>query len=786
VYLPSRHIPGGHLLEDIMSKKIKLYILALLISILSVLALPVKADENQWSSNGPYGGSVLTIAIHPFDNQVIYIGTVENGIYKTTDGGENWNHIDNGGLFSTMRVVAIHPFAPDTLYAASTDGMFKSTNASADWAMLYPPQYPQNPIRAFLIHPTEPNLLFAGGPANEWISTNSGQTWQQLNIPHGVGIADLAVDPSNPDIVYSLSNTMEYGNGIYKSEDRGWTWNCIQNDIADSTGWGTDIEVDPVDTDILYISRLCDIDISSKCLSKSTDGGQSWLDITPSSLSIPYIKSVAVSPFNHNDVFICTKEDGVFKSSDGGETWNAKNNGLRIHLTDNLEIDTANSNMFLGTYKDGIYKSTDEGESWQKISQNIKASRCTDLAVSPHQSSAAFVTAWNGLYRTSDGGLSWNYIEVDSNYCQFPTTVKVDEFLPQNLYLGAFPSYNNIGVVAGFYRSTNNGNSWQFFNDGLPSDNGYVDMAVSYLNENDKRIFLTSWFGVYRSDDVGETWTQCTNGLPTGLYFDDVEIAPGNPNFVITGDDICRVFLSTDRGETWTQAEDLPSPLENWGIQDIEFHPDDPHHIYVAVYFSGLFESTDFGENWICINNNIPIDDPERIVISGITINPQNPLNMFVASNHMGVYQSHNGGQSWEPFNAGLDTTSTVGFISFVPGDTTTLYFASHDRSVWSINRTPTGIETEDLLLPDEISLSSYPNPFNAQTKIAYYIPESGNVSIAIYNINGQAVDTICDSYMSAGNHVITWDASKFASGIYFCTVKTDNKSKSNALVLLK
>ncbi|MCD6162264.1 MAG: hypothetical protein J7K40_07610, partial [candidate division Zixibacteria bacterium] len=74
------------------------------------------SDENSWSTNGPYGSSVKTIAIHPFDNQIIYIGTVENGIYKTTNGGESWNHLDNGNIFSCMRVIAIHPFAPDTIY----------------------------------------------------------------------------------------------------------------------------------------------------------------------------------------------------------------------------------------------------------------------------------------------------------------------------------------------------------------------------------------------------------------------------------------------------------------------------------------------------------------------------------------------------------------------------------------------------------------------------------------------------------------------------------------------
>ena len=303
---------------------------------------------------------------------------------------------------------------------------------------------------------------------------------------------------------------------------------------------------------------------------------------------------------------------------------------------------------------------------------------------------------------------------------------------------------------------------------------------------NDKRIFSTSWFGVYRSDDLGETWIQCANGLPINFPFREIKISLTNSDYIITGDEINRVFLSTDRGETWTQANDLPLQNESWGIEDLEFHPDDPNHIYVSCYFSGLFESTDFGQSWVCLNNDLPVENPERVIISGIAINPQNPLNMFVSSNHMGIYQSHDGGQSWESFNAGLDTTSSVGLIYFVPGDTTNLYFASHNRSVWTITRTPTVIEEDNTHLPLEISLSSYPNPFNARTNIVFSLPQSGDVNISIYNITGQLVETIADGFHTAGNHELRWDASNLASGIYFCTLKAKNVSKTASLVLLK
>ena len=135
------------------------------------------SDENRWSTNGPAGGSVYEIEIHPQNPEIIYIGTIQKGIYKTMDGGNQWNHLDAPDQLSCMRKIAIHPCAPDTIYATSTVGMFKSTDGGSNWSKLYPPHGVDNEYSAFLIHPEDPNLLFAGGAFNEWTSTNGGQSW---------------------------------------------------------------------------------------------------------------------------------------------------------------------------------------------------------------------------------------------------------------------------------------------------------------------------------------------------------------------------------------------------------------------------------------------------------------------------------------------------------------------------------------------------------------------------------------------------------------------------------
>jgi len=737
-----------------MTKKFGIICVIAASLLLLVLAILANADENAWTTNGPYGASVKTIAIHPLDNHVIYLGTVGNGIYKTTDSGESWNHLDNGNIFSCMRVIAIHPFAPDTIYIASTVGMYKSSDAGNSWIFLTPP-HAQNEIRAFMIHPVENNLLFAGG-WDQWMSTNSGQSWFALNdIPQSAGIEALAVNPGNPDIIYLVAGCMLMNEGVWKSTDRGWSWVNIQNNI-DAIGYGMDISVDPVDTNIIYLAKdnFPNLDDSS-CLLKSTDSGQNWFDISPMPLSYPGILAVRVSPFNHNEVYIASYQDGVFKSTDGGTNWQSINNGLNINRIATIEIDSSSGIIYLGTYKDGIYRSTNNGESWQKISNNICSSWNNSLALDYHNSSSAYVAADNGLFKTTDSGQSWDYVNTGDLGHLETHYVAYDKYLPENIYYSTFHTIWPPLDDAGFYRSTDYGETWSFFNNGLPRETSYGIIRIAYFDDLSRRIFLCSSNGLYYSDDIGETWELITDGLPTDMYYVDIDVSPINPNIAAVSDAVNNIFISSDNGDSWTETNSLPY-ISGAYVNDLCFHPDDSDHIYACSFHQGLFESTDGGNSWENINNNLPLDYYYEKV-SGITINPLNPQNMFVASFHYGIFQSHNGGQSWESFNVGMDTTHGSGDIMFALGDTTTLFFASTMRSVWSITRTPTAID-DDIALPMAFSVCNYPNPFNASTNIKFILPNSSDVKIDIYDMLGRRVSTIVNEHLFAGYHSVIWN----------------------------
>jgi len=129
-----------------------------------------------------------------------------------------------------------------------------------------------------------------------------------------------------------------------------------------------------------------------------------------------------------------------------------------------------------------------------------------------------------------------------------------------------------------------------------------------------------------------------------------------------------------------------------------------------------------------------------------------------------------------------------VEYINLIiaPGDTTKLYFATSQRSVWSITRTQTGIADKGDILPSEISLSNYPNPFNASTNIKFTLPNSSDVKIDIYDIHGRRVSTIVNEHLFAGYHSVIWNPEDLSSGAYFYRIEAGEYETSQKMMLLR
>jgi photosystem II stability/assembly factor-like uncharacterized protein len=702
----------------------------------------------------------MTIAIHPFDNQHIYLGTIENGIYETTNGGQYWEHINSDSLEPTMRVIAIHPTGPDTLFAATARGIFRSNNAGLNWNKIQLPFAPNDEFRTISISPFYPSIILTGSLSYMQKSTDGGANWNLIYV--GTSIQDIEYDPLNQNRVYYVSEAANSGKSIFRSDDLGDTWVNIHNDLDSMV---QDLAIDPVDPQIIYLAQHVPFDSADRCLSKTTDGGQHWFDITPPELYRKSLNSVTVLPSAHNTIFACSWGNAVLRSTDGGGTWAPATNGLRGQNVERMLVDTTTGIIYLGTFFDGIYRSTNNGDSWEKISYNIPLGSCGPPGLNCRSPDSLYVLSGNGVYFSEDGTETWGYSSIDPpiSYGNV-TAIALDPEDPDYIYAGYASFWQ--AERGGTARSSDGGSSWSYSNSGLPSEITSYRIGISHVENSPDRLFLATNHGVYQSDDLGENWTLVQGGLPGQFYCPTLTVCPSNNNIILVATGFTNFYKSVDRGISWNE---IIVPL-NRDANKIVWDPIDPDIIY-ATFGSdeGIYKSTDGGQNWFDINNNLPRDD--LFLVSGLAVNPLNPDNIFVFSHKKGVFISHNAGNSWNDFSEGLDPDFGFGHIQIDPTDTCRLFMSTSSHSVWSYTRTPTGTVFD---------------PFNSATTIEFALPEAGEVSLAIYDILGREVARPVSGYHEAGWHSVTVDMDNEGSGVYFYRLTTDRTNISRAMILLK
>ena len=663
-------------------------------AVVLVLALahitPASADEDRWSTNGPHGGTVMSIGIHPFDNELMYIGTTGSGMFRTTNGGADWSIIEHDTLWQTAIFgVKFHPYGPDTIFANTDRGAFKSTDAGQTWFRM-PLLYPENPYQALEVNVADPPVIFAGTWGDAWRSIDGGQTWMVIDLGIDTDVVTaIKADPLNPDIIYLANNSDVPDRSIFKSTDCGETWRNIHNDIPPTEDtFGRAIDISPFDPRIVYFARSNRSEEEGQCLFKSTDGGEYWVDISPPGLAPKRVVDVTASPLDINTVFVCTDSDGIFRSTDGGSNWQQIYEGLVTAETKSVVIDPVTGFLYLGLAYDGIYRSIDNGDTWERISYNVTGAHCSDIAINRRNPDSLYVATYGSRFSMSgDGGESWNPVDFDSSY-PLPVAqhVEIDPYDPSYVYLSRRYPDPSTGR-SGLYRSADGGATWEFFTAGLPYDTQFYDLAVVIPSPGIRRLFMESSAGLFSSDDLGENWTICQGGLPPDIYCAAIKVSPLASELIFVSEKNGPVYKSLDAGDSWEALSGLPP---GGYVEEIACDPVDPDIIYIIVSNErGLYKSTDGGQSWHNINNNLP-RGPYGLWLSGIAISPYNH-DIFVYSLWCGMSRSSDGGQSWEPFNEGLLIRAGLAHTLFDPGDPRRIFMAQVFNSVWEITMTGGG-----------------------------------------------------------------------------------------------
>ena len=332
-------------------------------------------------SNTGFVGSEVVDLVTSLDG-TMYATTYNLGIFKSTDGGKNWVFASFGIKNWYGMQLATHPEDADTLFTTTNGGVYKSTNAGKSWELIGGSDLCDDEdaggnchYHGIVVEKEAPFKVLVGSGGDQYAkegvgltgSEDNGESWRNSDdgFVRDVHVSKLVIDPNNNNVFYATTQgETEYtdkvgdGAGVFKSTDRGNNWTQINNGL---NSLETNVlAVDPNDSDVLYLGTDDD------GIYKSINGGENWEKLIPTASF--GVGDIIVDPQNSNNVYMGTVDYfrlsesrgvlgdfGVYKSTDGGTTWEEFNSGLNHLGVFSLELSEENRILYAGTRAGGVY-----------------------------------------------------------------------------------------------------------------------------------------------------------------------------------------------------------------------------------------------------------------------------------------------------------------------------------------------------------------------------------------------------------------------------------------------
>ena len=674
-------------------------------------------------------GRISDMENHPTDPMIIYAGSAGGGVWKSNDAGTTFYPIFDDHAQS-IGAVELDPNDPNnTIYVGTGepwprnsvsvgDGLYKSTDGGNNWKKIGLENSER--IANIIVNPKNSNEIFVAVLGALWSDSNErgvykssdgGVTWENiLYLNESTGCADLAMDPSNPNILYA---------SMWEFRRTGWSFNSGGDNSA------------------LY---------------KSTDGGKNWKKIHN---GFPEGKlgrlAIGVAKSNPNTLYTVIESEknedkGLYKSVDGGENWKQMNNDFGITVRpfyfSRIVVDPKDENVIV---KAGLYGSIskDGGETFENLGSMHPDIH--DMVFDINNSDIIYVGTDGGVYRTWNKGVTMEIVE-NLPLSQF-YHISVDNEEPYNIYGGLQdngswygPSFSSGGISAKDWKPVGQGDGFRVLRHPTKNiiysemqgaenvwrydvDNNLVKtiqpLAVKGYEEyrfnwnapietsknNADRLYIGSQY-VHRSDDMGDTWEIISPDLTTndstkqnqensgGLSMDNsgaenhttiftITESPLNENIIWAGTDDGNIQVTKNGGKSWKNVvENVPGVPKNTWVYHIEASVHDENTAYVVFdgHTSGdmkayAFKTTDLGKTW---TNIIPNDD-----VTGFTRNIQEDYvnkDLLFLGTELGLYITINGGDKWSKFTKNVPPVA-VHYIE-LQANTNDLVMGTHGRGV--------------------------------------------------------------------------------------------------------
>ena len=723
----------------------------------ATLAAPQAADAStptpaevltdlEFREVGPYrGGRSAAVTGVPGDPDTYYMGAAGGGVWKTEDGGESWDNVSDGSFGASIGAVAVAPSDANVVYVGGGEKTVRGNVAHGDGV---------------------------------WRSDDAGRTWRQIGLEDSHHIPRIRVHPDDPDTAYAAVLGHLYGphptRGVYRTEDGGATWEPLLQ-VSEDVGC-VDLALDPSNPRVMFASfwrvRRTPYSLSSggegSSIWKSVDGGETWTDISANE-GMPEaplgISGVSVSPADPRTVYaiIEAPEGGVFRSRDGGDTWSRVNSERKLRQRawyyTRIQADTQDANRVY-VMNVGFHRSDDGGRTFERIGTPHGDNH--DLWIAPDDADRMIEGNDGGANVSYDGGSTWS--EQSNQPTSQMYRVSVDRAFPYRLLGGQQDNsairiqsraVSGSSITRDHWESTAGGESGHIAAHPADPDvvfggsyGGYLTM-VNHRTEQSRTVtvypdnpmgygaegmrYRFQWnfplffsphgdasapldseesYALYagsnilfRSTDLGQSWTAISPDLTrndpsklgpsggpitkdnTGVeYYCTIFAAFESPlekGVIWCGSDDGLVHVTRDDGASW--AEVTPEGLPEWTqVNDLVADPFEPGGAFLAGtryklddFRPYLFHTTDYGETWRDISAGLPEDHFTRSIAADTE-----RRGLVFAGTERGLHVSMDRGETWSRFDNGLPTVPVTD-LEIVEDD---LAVATQGRGFWILD----------------------------------------------------------------------------------------------------
>jgi photosystem II stability/assembly factor-like uncharacterized protein len=726
----------------------------------------------QWRQIGPFrGGRALAIEGVVGEPDTYYFGAVAGGVWKTTDGGQNWKPLFDKEDISSIGALAVAPSDHNVIYVGTGEaairgnttygtGVYKSIDAGNTWKNVGLKDTRQ--IGALIVDPRNSDVVLvaalghAFGPNNErgiFRTADGGKTWTKvLGKDENTGGIDVVFDPHNPNIVlaalwqarrqpwfFSSGGT---GSGLYRSEDNGVTWRQLTgNGLPDGILGKIGMSISGADSNRIY---AC-IEAKEGGIYRSDDAGEKWTKVNDDGRFRQrawYFSKIYADPKSPDTVYILNT--GAFRSVDGGKTFNL----LPARHGDHhgLWIDPTNPNRIANANDGGASISTDGGKTWTTQNNQPTAQFyhvATDNAFPYHIYGAQQDNSNVGIASRTDSGVigPQDWFIAGGGECGFVVTDPRDWKIIYSNSEGYIDRYDKnreeVEDVSPVPRD-NSGHG------AVDLEHRFQWVSPLFLSPHNPDVIYTAAECVFKSTDHGKSWTQISKDLtkndkskqqPSGgpltlditsvEYYDTVFALAESPlkqGTLWAGTDDGLVHVSTDDGKTWTN---VTGKIPEWStVSIIDPSPHDANTAYVAVdrhrlddFKPYIYKTNDLGKTWATIVNGIP----DGAYVRAVREDPKKK-GLLYAGTETGVFVSFDDGAHWQPLQLNLPISPIHDLV--VKDDD--LVVATHGRSFWVLDNlapirqvTPQMNSAEVVLYQPQVGLRlHYPFEFDKRQPV--------------------------------------------------------------------